>query len=43
MVKRYKGGLISATEATTSTTIASGMWSVTTAIQARKAGAWPSL
>jgi len=43
MVKRYKGGLISATEATTSTTVSSGMWSATTAAQARKAGAWPSL
>jgi hypothetical protein len=43
MVKRYKGGLISATESTTSTTVSSGMWSATVAAQARKAGAWPSL
>ena len=42
MSNRYKGGLISATPPTTSTTVASGIWTVTQQMQAIAAGTWPA-
>jgi hypothetical protein len=43
MVKRYKGGLMSSSEATTSISSATGMWGTVQATQARYSGNWPSL
>jgi len=43
MVKRYKGGLMSSSEATTSINSAAGMWNVVQATQSRYSGNWPSL
>ena len=43
MVKRYKGGLLSSTEASTSVSSASSMWNMSQATQARRAGNWPAL
>jgi hypothetical protein len=43
MVKRYKGGLMSSSEATTSISSAAGMWNVAQATQARYSGNWPAL
>ena len=41
MSKRYKGAIISATPPTTSTTSASGEWTLTQQMQAQAAGTWP--
>jgi len=41
MSQRYKGGIISATAPTTSTSSASGIWTLEQATQAIKAGTWP--
>lgn len=43
MVKRYKGGLMGSTEATTSTSDSRGMWGTVQATQARNTGNWPAL
>jgi hypothetical protein len=43
MVKRYKGGLMGSTEATTSTSDARGMWGTVQATQARNTGNWAGL
>lgn len=41
MSKRYKGGLISATQPTTTTSVATGIWSLVEQMQGVKAGLWP--
>ena len=41
MSKRYKGGVISATAPTTSTSAATGVWTLTQQMQAQAAGTWP--
>jgi hypothetical protein len=38
---RYKGGVISATPPTTSTSAATGVWTLVQQLQAQEAGAWP--
>jgi hypothetical protein len=43
MVKRYKGGLMGSTEATTSTSDSRGMWGTVQATQARNVGNWAGL
>ena len=42
MSNRYKGGVISATPPTTSTSSASGAWTLEQQMQAQAAGTWPS-
>ena len=42
MSNRYKGGIISATPPTTSTSSASGAWTLEQQMQAQAAGTWPS-
>jgi hypothetical protein len=42
MSNRYKGGVISATPPTTSTTAASGAWTLEQQMQAQAAGTWPA-
>jgi len=42
MSNRYKGGIISATPPTTSTTAASGAWTLEQQMQAQAAGTWPA-
>jgi len=42
MSMRYKGGVISATPPTTSTSAATGVWTLVQQMQAQAAGAWPS-
>jgi len=42
MSNRYKGAVISATPPTTSTTAASGAWTLEQQMQAQAAGTWPS-
>lgn len=41
MSKRYKGGLISTTPPTTTTSIATGIWSLVEQIQGIQSGVWP--
>jgi len=41
MSMRYKGGVISATPPTTSTSAATGVWTLVQQMQAQGAGAWP--
>lgn len=41
MSMRYKGGVISATPPTTSTTSAVGIWTLEQQMQAQAAGNWP--
>ena len=41
MSMRYRGGIISATSPTISTSSASGFWNITQQMQARSAGTWP--
>jgi len=41
MSMRYKGGVISATPPTTSTSAATGVWTLVQQMQAQAAGAWP--
>jgi hypothetical protein len=43
MVKRYKGGLMSSTEAVTSISDSRSIWNLTQATQARNVGNWPGL
>jgi hypothetical protein len=43
MVKRYFGGVISATQATANSTSARGFWSTTNQVQLKQAGNWPLL
>ena len=42
MSRRYKGGVISATAPTTSTSTAKGVWTLPQQMQAQAAGNWPS-
>jgi hypothetical protein len=42
MSMRYKGGVISGTPPTTSTSVAVGVWTMSQQMQAAKAGAWPA-
>lgn len=42
MSMRYKGGVISATPPTTSTSAATGVWTLVQQMQAQGAGTWPS-
>ena len=42
MVKRYYGGVISATQAVANATSASGFFNTTQQMQAKNAGKWPS-
>lgn len=42
MSNRFKGGVISATAATSSSSVASGIWTLSQQLQAKAAGNWPA-